>query len=200
MSAAEGRKHERGAGLFIVILIAAGMAALGLTLLTLTSMGPKMAGGLRTQEEAFNAAEAGFDAARAIIEDHFAVGDWADFSGRTLTAPTGIDIPFTAGSPTANYFRRLTDDQVMLLFDAGGDGTPDVAPLVAFRQTFAQDGAGATDARLVYTAFLINDEAGGGPTDPGDALLVVIGEVRQGTRTLASTRLEIGLSSQAQGT
>lgn len=79
MSASKGRKRERGAGLFIVILIAAGMAALGLSLLTLTSMGPKMAGGLRAQEEAFNAAEAGFDAARAIIEDHFAVGDWADF-------------------------------------------------------------------------------------------------------------------------
>ncbi len=199
MSAAKGRKRERGAGLFIVILVAAGMAALGLSLLTLTSMGPKMAGSLRAQEEAFNAAEAGFDAARAVIEDHFAVGDWADFSGRTLTVPTGIDIPFVAGVPTANYFRRLTDEAILRLFDAGGDGTPDVAPLVAFRQTFARDGAGATDARLVYTAFLINDEAGGGPPDAGDALLVVIGEVRQGSRTIASTRLEIGLSYQAQG-
>jgi hypothetical protein len=200
MSAARGRKRERGAGLFIVILIAAGMAALGLSLLTLTSMGPKMAGGLRAQEEAFNAAEAGFDSARAIIEDHFAVGDWADFTGRTLTSPTGFDIPFTAGAPTANYFRRLTDEAILQLFDAAGDGSPDVAPLVAFRQTFAQDGAGATDARLVYTAFLINDEAGGGAADASDALLVVIGEVRQGTRTLASTRLEIGLSYQTQGT
>ncbi len=199
MSPAKGRKRERGAGLFIVILIAAGMAALGLSLLTLTSMGPKMAGSLRAQEEAFNAAEAGFDAARAIVEDHFAVGDWTDFSGRTLTAPTGIDVPFVNGAPTANYFRRLTDDQVMLLFDAGRDGTPDVAPLIAFRQTFAQDGAGATDARLVYTAFLINEEAGGGTADASDALLVVIGEVRQGSRTVASTRLEIGLSYQAQG-
>jgi hypothetical protein len=87
----------------------------------------------------------------------------------------------------------------MALFDAGGDGTADVAPLVAFRQTFALDGSGATDARLVYTAFLIDDEAGGGSADPSDVLLVVIGEVRQGSRTLASTRLEIGLSYQASG-
>nr|HPH44477.1 hypothetical protein [Candidatus Aminicenantes bacterium] len=55
---ARHRNRERGAGLFIVILIVAGLAALGMTLLTLTSMGPKMSGGLRSQEEAFNAAEA----------------------------------------------------------------------------------------------------------------------------------------------
>jgi hypothetical protein len=199
MSPAKGRRHEQGSGLFIVILIAACLAAMGLSLLTLTAMGPKMSGGLRTQEEAFNAAEAGFDAARAEIEDHFAVGDWTDFTGRTLTVPTGIDIAFNAGVANAAYFRRKTDDELMLLFDAAGDGTPDVAPLVFFRQTFAQTGAGAVDTRLVYTAFLIDDEAGGGTTDPSDALLVVIGEVRQGTRTLASTRLEIGLSYQVQG-
>jgi hypothetical protein len=199
MSRAARRKHEQGSGLFIVILIAACLAAMGLSILTLTAMGPKMAGGLRAQEEAFNAAEAGFDAARAAIEDHFAVGDWTDFTGRTLTVPTGIDIAFNSGVVNAAYFRRKTDDELMRLFDAAGDGTPDVAPLVAFRQTFALDGAGAVDTRLVYTAFLINEEAGGGTPDPSDALLVVIGEVRQGTRTLASTRLEIGLSYQAQG-
>lgn len=200
MRRAARRKRERGSGLFMVILISACLAALGLSLLTLTSMGPKMSGGLRTQEEAFNAAEAGFDAARAVIEDHFAVGVWADFSGRTLTVPTGIDIPFNSGVVNAGYFRRLTDEDILRLFDAAGDGTPDVAPLVFFRQTFALDGSGATDPRLVYTAFLINDEAGGGTADAGDALLVVIGEVRQGTRTLAATRLEIGISFQAEGT
>jgi hypothetical protein len=195
-----GRAHERGAGLFVVILVAAALAAMGIGLLTLTATGPRMSGSLRTQEEAFNAAEAGFDAARAAIEDHFALGEWTDFSGRTLTLPSGIDVPFVSGAASALYFRRLTDEQLMALFDPGSDGAPDVAPLVAFRQTFAQQGDGTVDARLVYTAFLIDDEAGGGTVDASDALLVVIGEVRQGSRTLASTRLEIGLSYQVQGT
>ena len=61
------RNSERGSGLIIVIILVAGLAALGMTLLTLTSMGPKMSGGLRSQEEAFNAAEAGFNAAQAVI-------------------------------------------------------------------------------------------------------------------------------------
>lgn len=200
MSKAGGRRHERGAGLFIVILVAAALAALGLSLLTLTSTGTKMAGGLRTQEEAFNAAEAGFDMARAAIEDNFASAAWSDFAGRTLKLPAGIDVPFLLGLASATYFRRLTDEQLLNLFDVLDDGTPDVTPLLAFRRTFAQDGAGATDTRLVYTAFLIDDEAGGGITDPGDVLLVVIGEVRQGGRTLASTRLEIGLAFQTVGT
>jgi hypothetical protein len=200
MSRAVGRKRERGSGLFIVILVSACLAALGLSLLTLTSMGPKMSGGLRTQEEAFNAAEAGFDAARAVIEDNFATGNWANFSGRTLIIPTGIDVPFISGAVNVAYFRRLTDEELLQLFDAANDGTADVAPLVFFRQTFALDGSGATDRRLVYTAFLINDEAGGGTADASDALLVVIGEVRLGNRTLAATRLEIGLSFLAQGT
>ncbi len=195
-----GRRHERGAGLFIVILVAAALAAMGLGLLTLTATGPRMSGGLRTQEEAFNAAEAGFDAARAAIEDRFALGEWTDFSGRTLTLPSGIDAPFVSGAASATYFRRLTDEQLMALFDAASDGTPDVAPLVAFRQTFAALGDGSVDARLVYTAFLIDDEAGGATADASDALLVVIGEVREGRRTLASTRLEIQLSYQTQGT
>ncbi len=194
------RKHERGAGLFIVILVAAAMAALGLSLLTLTSTGSKMAGGLRTQEEAFNAAEAGFEATRAVLENSFTAGGWTDFSWHTLKLPLGIDMPTILGLTSPAYFRRLTDEELLGLLDAAGDGTPDVAPVLAFRQTFALDGAGATDARLVYTAFLIDDEAGGGIADPSDALLVVIGEVRQGSRTLASTRLEIGLAFQGGGT
>ncbi len=198
--AAIGTGHERGAGLFIVILIAAAVAAMGLGIVALTGTGPKMSGGLRTQEEAFNAAEAGFDVLRAALEDQFSTGAWSSFAGHTLKLPLGIDTPFLLTLPVATYFRRLTDEQLLQLFDAAGDGTPDVAPLLAFRRTFAQDGAGATDARLVYTAFLIDDEAGGGIEDPTDALLVIIGEVRQGSRTLASTRLEIGLAYAGEGT
>jgi hypothetical protein len=195
-----GRKHEHGAGLFIVIIIAAGLAAIGITLVSLTSMGPKIAGGMRSQEEAFNAAEAGFEAARSAIENSLSLGTWPNFAGRYLVQPTGIDLPFISGAANAAYFRRQTDAELLASFDTNGDGTPDVANLLFFNQTFALDETGQTDARLTATAFLINKQAGGGGNDANTALLVVIGAVRAGTRILATTRLEIELSCQGQGT
>ena len=195
-----GRKHERGVGLFIVIIIAAGLAAIGITLVSLTSMGPKIAGGMRSQEEAFNAAEAGFEAARAAIENNLSLGTWPNFVGRYLVQPTGIDVPLISGAANAAYFRRQTDQELLASFDTNGDGTPEVANLLFFNQTFALNELGQTDTRLTATAFLINKQAGGGGNDPNTALLVVIGAVRAGTRILATARLEIELSCQSQGT
>jgi hypothetical protein len=195
-----GRKHERGAGLFIVIIISAGLAAIGITLIALTSMGPKLSGGLRSQEEAFNAAEAGFEAARSAIENNLSVGAWPNFAGRYLVQPTGIDLPFISAVANPAYFRRQTDAELLASFDTNGDGTPDVANLLFFNQTFALNELGQTDTRLVATAFLINKQAGGGGNDANTALLVVIGAVRAGTRILATARLEIELSCQSQGT
>jgi hypothetical protein len=191
------RSRERGSGLFIVIILVAGLAALGATLLSLTSMGPKMSAGLRTQEEAFNAAEAGYNAAFAAIKGYFGSGSWLNFSGHTLTQPSNIDLPFLSGIVNQNYFRRVPDEELLLALDPGKDGTPDFGPLLSFNQTFAVTESGATDSRLSYTAFLINDEAAGGAADPNDVLLVVIGVVRGGGRILATTRLEIGLEYTA---
>jgi hypothetical protein len=189
-----GRKHERGVGLFIVIIIAAGLAAIGITLVSLTSMGPKIAGGMRSQEEAFNAAEAGFEAARVAIDNNLSLGTWPNFAGRYLVQPTGIDVPLISGAANAAYFRRQTDEELLASFDTNGDGTPDVANLLFFNQTFALNELGQTDVRLTATAFLINKQAGGGTNDPSTGLLVVIGAVRAGTRVLATARLEIELS------
>ena len=199
MNVVKVRKGERGSGLFIVILLVAGLAALGVSLLTLTSMGPKMSGGLRSQEEAFNAAEAGFNAAQSQIKAYFSGGTWASFEGHYLTQPTNIGLPFISGAVNPSYFRRMTDEEILLALDPGKDGTADYAPLLSFQQTFATIETGAADTRLVYTAFLINDEAAGGTPDHGDVLLVVIGVVRSGTRILASTRLEIVLQYVAGG-
>ncbi len=195
-----GRRRERGAGLFIVILLAACLAAIGITLLTLTLMGPRVSGSLRDQEEAFNAAEAGFGAARLWVEDKFANGIWTNFSGHYVTQPTNIDKPFLDGVVNAGYFRRLTDEALFQAFDSNGDGTPEVTNLLSFRTTFATAAGGGTDSRLTYTAFLIDDEAGGGTPDASDALLVVIGAVRAGARILATSRLEIVIAYQTQGT
>ena len=195
-----GRKRERGAGLFIVIIIAAGLAAIGITLVSLTAMGPKLSGGLRSQEEAFNAAEAGFESARTAIENNLSLGSWPNFAGRYLVQPTGIDQPFISTTPNPAYFRRQTDEELLASFDTNGDGTPDVANLLFFNQTFALNELGQTDIRLTATAFLINKQAGGGGNDANTALLVIIGAVRAGSRILATARLEIELSCQNQGT
>jgi hypothetical protein len=189
-----GRRHERGAGLFIVILISAGLAAVGIALVSLTSMGPKLSGGLRSQEEAFNAAEAGFEAARTMIDNYLSLGVWGDFTGRYLVQPANIDIPLISGAANPAFFRNRTDEELLASFDTNGDGTADVANLLFLNQTFALNEQGLTDTRLVATAFLINKQAGGGSANTTSALLVVIGVVRAGTRVLATTRLEIDLS------
>jgi hypothetical protein len=163
-------------------------------------MGPRLSGGLRSQEEAFNAAEAGFEAARALVENNLTLGTWPSFSGRYLVQPTGIDVPLVSGARNPAYFRNWTDQELLVLFDANGDGTPDVANLLFLNQTFALNEQGQTDTRLSATAFLINKQAGGGTADVNAALLVVIGVVKAGTRILATTRLEIEISFQSQGT
>lgn len=195
------RNRERGSGLFIVIILVAGMAALSVTLLSLTSMGPKMSAGLRSQEEAFNAAEAGFNAACAQIEGFFGSGAWLNFAGHTLAQPSSIDLPFIGTNVNPNYFRRVPDEELLASLDPGKDGAPDFGPLLYFNQTFAVTETGATDPRLSYTAFLINDEAVGGAADPNDALMVVIGVVRAGSgpsaRVIATSRLEIVLQYTA---
>ncbi len=192
MSAAGRRRRgERGAGLFIVILIAAGLAAIGLTLVSLTSMGPRLSGGLRYQEQALNAAEAGFDMARAMIDSSFTLGTWPNFEGHYLTQPTGIDQPMVGGAVNPGYFRRQTDQELLALFDTNNDGTAEVANLLFFNQTFALTEAGAANTALTATAFLINPQAGSGALNNRAALMVVIGVVKSGTRVLATTRLEI---------
>lgn len=185
------RRRENGSGLIIVILIVALLLGIGIPLLTLTSMNPKASGSLRYHEEAFNAAEAGFDAARLLIENQMATGTWTDFAGHYLTQPTGIDQPMIDGAPNAAYFRRLTDQALLLALDANADGAADDPNILYFHQTFATDENGQTDLRYTYSVFLVGGQAGGGTANPTDALIVAIGAVRAGSRILDSVRLEI---------
>jgi len=194
------RRREKGSGLIIVILIVALLIGIGVPLLTLTGMSPKVSGSLRDHEEAFNAAEAGFDAARLAIEQYLANGQWTSFAGHTLTQPTGIDLPLDLNlNPNPFYFRLRTDAELLQSFDTNGDGTPEVANLLFFHQTYATDEQGGIDIRYTYTVFLIDDEASGGTADSSDAILVSIGTVRSGARVLDSVRLEIVLAFQTGG-
>jgi len=189
-----------GSGLIAVILVLAFMLTVGVAVLTVTSSGPKISATMRYQEEAFNAAEAGFDAARMAIEDSFVNGQWVSFGEHYLTQPTGIDIPFLNNNletPNPGYFRRLTDEQILDLLDNNHDGNADYPDqLVFFEEPFVYGLSGQLDQRYRYTVFLIDDEAGTGmATDPRDVLMVCIGVVRSGPgltdRILATCRLEI---------
>lgn len=197
-----------GSGLIVVILVLAFMLTVGVAVLTISSTGPKVSAAMRYQEEAFNAAEAGFNAARTAIEESFASRAWSSFSEHYLTQPPGIDIPFInndLNSPNPLYFRRLTDEQILDLLNPNHDETADVPAeqLVFFEQPFVYGAGNQLDKRYRYTVFLIDDEAGSGTaSDPKDVLMVCIGVVRSGQnvsdRILATCRLEIELEAPQQ--
>jgi hypothetical protein len=150
-----------------------------------TSTGPKVAENVRAQQQASNAAEAGFDAVWASIEELFALGTWINFDGHYLVDPTGIDNPLAS-----NYFRKLTDAEILSLIDPDGDNSPNLNNVYCFRQSFIQKVDGSPDTRFSFTAFLIDDEAGGGVSDPEDALMVCIGVVEMG-KNITTTRIEV---------
>ena len=186
-------KHEKGMALIIVVIVLAFLQVIGLVLLQVTGTGPKVAGNIRTQQQAYNAAEAGFNVAWSNIEEYFGLGDWAHFDGHYVYEPSGIDDP-----QSDNYFRRLSDIEILNLIDPDWDGTSDLENVIFYRQPYVQTESG-TDNRYRYTAFLIDDEAGGGVDDPTDAILVCIGTVELGN-TITTTRLEIELVLERPGT
>lgn len=187
------KESERGAALIVVILVLAFMLTIGMVLLTVTGTGPKVAANIRMQQQAFNAAEAGFDSSWLAVENFFVNEAWTSFDGHCLNEPYGIDLP-----QDASYFRKLTDLELLNLLDPDDDGTCDYANVIFFKQLYHVDENGDLDIRYTYTAFLIDDEAGGGTTDPGDALLICIGIFDQGSNVTTS-RLEVGLTIELPG-
>jgi len=185
--------HEKGMGLIVVIMVLAFLQIIGFTLLMVTGTGSKVAGNVRTQQMAYNAAEAGFDVGWTTIEESFAEGDWNAFDGHYLTEPTGIDDP-----QSDNYFRKLTDLELLELIDPDEDGMPDISYVVFCRQPYIKIGGSEYKTTHTYTVFLIDDEAGSGTPDPSDALLVCIGCVGTGSK-MTTTRLEIELAFQIEG-
>jgi hypothetical protein len=194
-------RGRNGTGLIVVMLIMAFIAAVGTALVSLTGMGTKMAGSLRTYDDALGAAEAGFEASRSVIEGSFVSGAWTTFDRHYVDQPTGIDLPLQSGNPNPSYFRCRTDEQLLSDFDSNGDGTPNVSNLLFFQQPYIVSQYGGMVTKYVYTAFLIDDDAAANPSnrDHSSALLVVIGSVRDGTRVLKSSRLEVNLAVAAGG-
>lgn len=180
--------REKGMGLVIVILVMVFLSTIGLALVATTATGPAVAANVRTQQEAFNAAEAGFDAAWINIQGYFSGGGWTSFENHYLKDPTGIDLP-----GDSNYFRSLTDEELLNTvgdFDAGTTGYDNV---IFYKQTYIPAKGGGLDPKYTYSAFLIDDEWGAGTSDHNDVILVCIGVVQKGGR-LTTTRLEIELA------
>jgi hypothetical protein len=189
--------RERGSGLIIVIMIVAFMLAVGMLLLSVTATSPKVSDDIRLQGLAFDAAEAGFDAAWAQLNGFFLGMAYTSFSGHYHAdyngTPGTLDDPGTNDQPNPFYFRNLTDEQI-------------VADCLAHRGEYANtlifnseplspdpaDPAGPTDLVGSYTVFLINDE--GAVPDDHDCIMVCIGRYgtlgRQGRRDVYK-RLEI---------
>jgi len=179
---------EKGATLIILIIVIAFLLAVGILVLYITGTGPEVAGNLRLQEQAFNAAEAGFDNAWTQIEGSFVAAGWTNFDGHYITQPTGISDPLDA-----SYFRKLTDEEILAAI------SPSDPNMIFYKIPYVATPSGTMDVRYTYTAFLIDDEAGGGDPDPFDTLLICIGTVQSGD-SLSTARLEIGLAVQMPGT
>ena len=191
----QNRSSTRGISLIIIVMIMFFMLTVGIALVSLTSTGPKVAANIRSQQQAFNAAEAGFDTAWTTIEENFASGFWSSFEDHYLKDPDGIDNP----SSENYYFRGLIDTEILNLIDPGGDGVADLDNVLYFQEPYITEKGGGSDSRYTYTVFLIDDEQGAGATDPADALLVCIGCVKVGNTISSTSRLEVLLNTLVPG-
>ncbi len=179
---ADKHRRERGSGLIVIIMIVAFMLAVGMLLLTVTGTSPKASDSMRLQGMAFDAAEAGFNAAWIILNDNFLNKVTSSFNGQyraNFGGAPGLDDP---ASPS--YFRGLTDAQ--LVADIAADNT------AANPALFSSEPL-VTDPRCEYTVFLINDEAPGTiVADDRDCILVCIGRSPRNTYKRLEIVIEVG--------
>jgi hypothetical protein len=157
--------RERGSGLIVVILIVAFMLAVGMVLLTVTGTSPQASDSMRLQGLAFDAAEAGFNAAWAALNDGFNSGIYTSFAGRYKTTFNGTE-GFDDPTQPSLYFRSLTDEQIVA--DCAAHPDPN---LIIFNSEPL-----ATDPRCSFTVFLVSDEPPNTiAVNDNDAILLCIG-------------------------
>ncbi|MCJ7588659.1 MAG: hypothetical protein MUQ00_12275 [Candidatus Aminicenantes bacterium] len=175
---------RKGMGLIVVILVLAFLLAVGMTVISVTQTGPEVAGSVRLQQQTLETAEAGFDVAWRQLSDQFSGGLISDFSTlyrTTYNGSPGLDDPLD----TANYFRRLSDKQLVDDVKARPDNE-----LFADVDMPGKDPDISSDNWFGYTVFLINDEALG-TQDVTDCILVSIG--RGPRNSYARIEVEIAL-------
>jgi len=173
------KRSQRGAGLIVVILVSAFMLVMATALITLTMTNVKISDNIRLQHMAFDAADAGFDAAWKSLNLDFSNSTSASFAGlyrSSYKGEEGLDDPL---SP--HYFRKLTDEEI--LADLADD------PVNAL---FVDEPL-PSDKRCSYSVFLVNDEAPGTVSrDDNDCLMICIGKGPRKTYKRLEILIEAG--------
>jgi hypothetical protein len=176
-------RKDRGVGIIILILVIAFLLAVGIILLFVTGTGPEVAGNIRLQERAFNAAEAGFDEVWRVLNENVQSGAILDFSSLYRTDFDGhanvLDDPGTEATPNPYYFRKLTDEE--LLTDVIKNPT----------NALFVDQPLPDDNSLTYTVFLINNEATGVVQNDRNCIVVCIGRAGRNTYSRLEILIEI---------
>ncbi len=171
------RESERGVALIVIILVLTFLLTIGIVLLTVTQTGPQVAANIRSQSQAFNAAEAGFNQAWKQLNESIINGAMKDFSSSYRTKfshQPGLDDP-----QSKNYFRKLSNQQLVEdVLDNPDNYIYASEPLPG-------------DNRFTFTVFLINDEGGGGIRDDMDCILVCIGRGPMDTYSRLEIKIEI---------
>ena len=169
--------RERGSGLIVIIMIVAFMMAVGMLLLAVTGTSSKVSDNIRLQSLAFDAAEAGFDAAWAELNDYFLTMAYTSFSGHYHADYAGNPGVLDEPGPILThpfYFRNLTDEQIVA--DCLAHSGDYAATLIFNNVPIAPDptvAPQAADFVASYTVFLVNDE--GAVPDDHDCIMVCIG-------------------------
>lgn len=172
--------RDRGAGLIVVIIVTSFLLSVGMLLLFVTGTGSAVAGNVRQQARAFEAAEAGFDAAFEQLNANIqSISDFAMLYRTTFNGQPGLD-DSTPNPANPNYYMRRTDEELW------ADIVSDPTNAVFVNQLLT------TDPSLAYTVFLINDEGAPGVTpNDRDCDVICLGRAGRDVYARIVVRIEI---------
>lgn len=182
-----GIRKDRGTGLIVLIMVIAFLLAVGIILLFVTGTGSEVAGNIRLQERAFNAAEAGFDEVWRVLNENVLSGVISDFGNMYRTDFDGhanvLDDPGTEAAPNPYYFRKLTDEEL------AADAIRDPTNALFINQPLPDDNT------ITYTVFLINNDNAVTGVAQNDMNCIIVCIGRAGRNTYV--RLEILVEIQS---
>jgi hypothetical protein len=175
--------RERGVGLMVMIIVIAFLLSVGILLLYVTGTGSAVAGNVRQQERAFDAAEAGFDATFEQLNTNIilnqTITDFALLYRTTFNGQPGLD-DSSPNPPNPNYYMRRTDEELWT------DVVNDPTNAIFVNQPLT------TDPSMAYTVFLINDEGAPGVTpNDRDCDIICLGRVGRNTYSRIVIKIEI---------